>query len=52
MRAHIYSPSYISRPVKLVKQVEDLKQQKSDNPVTILREPKGPDGTAGFDQNR
>jgi len=38
------------RPVKLVKQVEGQKFQ-SDK-VQILREPKGPDGTNGFDQPR
>lgn len=41
-----------NRPIRLVKQVDDLKQQQAENSVTILRDPKGPDGTAGFSQNR
>lgn len=39
-----------TRPVKLIKQTEDLKL--TQNKVQLLREPRGPDGTAGFDQNR
>ncbi|XP_060588670.1 SUZ domain-containing protein 1-like [Ruditapes philippinarum] len=39
-----------SRPMKLIKQTEEMKLQP--NKVQLLREPRGPDGSAGFDQNR
>ncbi|XP_053378845.1 SUZ domain-containing protein 1-like [Mercenaria mercenaria] len=39
-----------TRPVKLIKQTEELKLEP--NKVQLLREPRGPNGTPGFDQNR
>ncbi|KAL5014336.1 hypothetical protein ScPMuIL_008606 [Solemya velum] len=44
-------PDSDERPVKLVQQMEELKQSE-ENCVNVIREPKGPDGTKGFGVKR
>ncbi|KAK3599121.1 hypothetical protein CHS0354_016383 [Potamilus streckersoni] len=44
--------NFEDRPIRLVQQVEELKKTNTNNAVQILREPKGPDGSKGFCQNR
>ncbi|KAL3862342.1 hypothetical protein ACJMK2_008317 [Sinanodonta woodiana] len=40
------------RPIRLVQQVEELKKTNTNSAIQIVREPKGPDGSKGFCQNR